>query len=435
MTTQVIDRLAELNPYIQELASLSSLEHPTRQQNTRMTSLMSIISALKAGSTLAEVKSWEIDELRKAAGLSRLPERPRTSSLGEEIEASYRRFGATGECRETFIPHPKEIRANEAGTQSLSLTQGVPGGYFVPQGFSDRAFETMKTYDAIFDPQFSNIYETATGSNMPFPVWSDVDGSTSNDSVQVGESNISTEVDVASFGTTQLNSYAFRSKIVGVSLELLQDSQFPIGSILERVFAARHARGVGRALITGSGVNAPTGLLTGVVASGVTPTIASGSGINDGSANSGSNSIGTQDINKLYHSLEKAYRPGACFYATDNTVKLLEGLLDKNGRPIVSFRKGLTGYDNDIPCMMGKPIAVCPSMPEISNGTSPIIFGSPTYFIFRKIPSSMYIRRFWQNPTLVQYGLVGFESWMRVDSGVIAPNAAHAPFQFIQCHS
>lgn len=429
MSTTVHSRLEERSPYIQELANLSNLEHPTKTQSMRMTSLMSIISALKDGESVTAVRAWELDELRKAAGLSRLPDQPRTR-LGQDLEAAWRKWGATGECRESFIPNPRETRANLAGSESLSFSQGIPGGYFVPQGFANRAFQVMKTHDAIFDPAFSNIFETATGANMPFPVWDD----TSNDSVQVSETAQSNEVDVAAFSSTQLNSYAFRSKTVGVSIELLQDSAFPIGGILEQVFAARHARGVGRALVTGSGSAAPTGLITGVVASGVSPTIASGSSTNTGGGETGANSIGTQDINRLYHSLEPAYRPGACFYMNDNSVRYLEGLLDKNGRPIVSFRKGFSD-GGDIPYIYSKPVAVCPSFPDITAASNPIIFGNPMYFIQRRVPSSMYVRRYWQNANLVQYGLVGFESWMRVDSGVIAPNASHAPFQYIQSHS
>jgi hypothetical protein len=64
-----------------------------------------------------------------------------------------------------------------------------------------------------------------------------------------------------------------------------------------------------------------------------------------------------------------------------------------------------------------------------------MVFGNPQYFIFRNVPSAEYVRRFSQNISLVLAALVGFESYMRVDSGVIAPNAAHAPFQYIQTHS
>jgi HK97 family phage major capsid protein len=119
----------------------------------------------------------------------------------------------------------------------------------------------------------------------------------------------------------------------------------------------------------------------------------------------------------------------------DNSLSFPDGLLDKFGHPIVSFHKSLTGFGNDIPYMKGKPIAVCPSMPSIASGNNAIIYGNPMYAIQRRVKSASYIRRFWQNPTLLQFGLVGFESWMRVDSNVITSNAAHAPFQYIQCHS
>ena len=429
VTTQ--SNIQDISRLTSELFELASLESPSAAQSRRMATVKGAIDSIKAGHSLAEIRNVEMETLRESLGLPRLPERAR-SRLGEQAEAEFRKWGITGQCRETFIPHPREIRANEAGTQSLSFTQGIPGGYFVPQGFADRTFQVLKTVDAIFSERFSNVFETATGSNFPFPVFDD----TNNDSVQVGETLQSNEVDVGAFGSTQLNAFAFRSKIVAVSMELLQDSQFPIAGILEQVFAARHARGVGKALINGSGVAQPTGLITGVVASGVAATIASGSSGNTGGAETGATSIGTADVNKLFHSLEPAYRPGAAFYMNDNTLRSLEGLLDKQGRPIVSFRKGFTGNDSDDAYVMGKCVAICPSMPDIAAGTNPIIFGNgATYFVQRRVPSSVYLRRFWQSSALVLNGLVGFESWLRTDSGVIAPNAAHAPFQFIQCHS
>jgi HK97 family phage major capsid protein len=293
-----------------------------------------------------------------------------------------------------------------------------------------RAFETMRQYDELFDARYSNVVETDTGASTAFPVWDDV----ANASVQVGEATISTEVDVANFGTTQLNAYAFRSKIVAVSLELLQDSNFPIGQVLERVFAMRHARGVGKALVSGSGVGAPTGLITAVVASGVSPVIAAGSGPNTGGSETGATSIGTPDINALYHKLDPAYRPGAVWYMNDATLEYLDGLLDKMGRPIVKFREGLDG-DGFCPYIYNRPVAICPSMPAMGSGQNSVLFGNPLYFVQRRVPSSMYLRRFWENDKLVQFGLVGFESWLRADSGLVAPDANFAPYQLIQQHS
>jgi HK97 family phage major capsid protein len=417
----------QMAQYIGELETLTSQPgNLTKKQEQRHAFLLAAISALKSGSTPGEIRRWEEERLLAAAGL-RAPQHARTR-LPEEVESEWRSFVRGNDVPVTLRPPDREVRANEAGTQTISFTQGIPGGYFVPQGMHDRAFETMKKYDAVFDDAFCNVVETDTGSAMPFPSWDDV----ANASVQVGETVQSTEVDVANFGSVQLNAYSFRSKIVAVSLELLQDSNFPWGAVLERVFAMRHARGVGQALVTGSGVAAPTGLLTAVIASGAVPVVASGSSSNTGGSETGATSLGTQDLNSLYAKLDPAYRPGAAWFMNDASVTYLQGLLDKMGRPIVRFRDGL---DAGVPYVLGKPIATCPSMPTMGSGKNSVLFGNPFYFVTRRVPSSMYVRRFWQSAALVLNGLVGFESWLRVDSNLVAPNQNYLPFQFIQQHS
>jgi hypothetical protein len=44
------------------------------------------------------------------------------------------------------------------------------------------------------------------------------------------------EVDVAAFGFNQIGAFTFRSGIIGVSLELLEDSNWPLADVIERVF-------------------------------------------------------------------------------------------------------------------------------------------------------------------------------------------------------
>jgi len=422
------DLIEELTNQMLELAALPNL---TKKQERQSSILMSAISGLKAGATAEQMRNWSKDQLLKASGLPRLPERGQRGWLPDGLDNEYRQFGKGGKVRETSIPKDSEIRANEAGTQSLTFTQQIPGGAFVAGGMSERAFGTMKMYNQIFDEQFSNVIETETGANTPFPCIDDV----TNASVQVGETTQSAEVDIANFGEIQLNAYAFRSKIVGVSLELLQDSNFPIGAVLERVFAMRHARGVGAALINGTGVAQPTGLVTAVIASGASPVIAAGSVANDAQGETGATTIGTQDINTLYHKLDPAYRSGAVFYMNDSTLSYLEGLLDKQGHSIVRFGCGLNDDYGPTPYIHSRPVCICPNIANMASGINSVFFGNPLYFVQRRVPSSMYIRRFWENPTLVQFGLVGFESWMRVDSGLVAPNASFLPFQFIQQHS
>jgi HK97 family phage major capsid protein len=427
MTVHVQTKLQELNPFVQELASLSSLEHPSRTQNMRMTSLMSIISALKAGSSLAEVKSWEIDELRKAAGLSRLPASP-TSCIGIENEREWRKFFKGEPVRPTYIPHPRETRANEAGSQSILSTEGPAGSTFVATQMHDRFLETMKQGDQVFEPWASNQIQTETGILMTVPVADDV----SVQSVQVGETVQSNEVDVFAFGQVQLNSYSFRSKIVAVSLELLQDSNFSVGVLLERIFASRHMLGVGNAWMRGTGVASCTGLLTATVGSGAVPVIANGSSVNTGGAETGGNSIGTKDLCTLYSKLDPKMRPGAVWYMQDATLQNFAALLDKEGRPL--FPNQLLGDGQEI-YLLGHRVALSPSMPGVASGNNSVIFAQPNYFTTRTVPSATYVRKFWQNPTLVQFGLVGFESFFRTDSNLVSPNVNYLPAQYLQHHS
>src|SRR5579862_8404631 len=112
MTVQIENRLQELQPYIQELSDLSALPSPTRQQTGRLNALMSIISAIKSGVSAESVKNWEMDELRRSAGLARLPERG-SSRLGEQLESEWHNFALKGECRATLIPNPRAIAQNE----------------------------------------------------------------------------------------------------------------------------------------------------------------------------------------------------------------------------------------------------------------------------------------------------------------------------------
>ena len=426
--TMTRDRFDAVERYIAELEVLTSKQQFTKKDEARQAFLLSAISALKAGATASEVRNFEVNRLLAASGY-RVAEAPR-AQLPSEAEREWRDFFSRRPIPKTLTPSEAEVRANEAGQQPITYTQGAAGGYFVPQGFSERAFWSMRQYDQIFDPLFSNIVETETGSNMPFPMIDDV----TNSSVQVSESAQSSEVDVANFGSTQLNAYSFRSKVVAVSLELLQDSNFPLPAVLERAFALRHARGVGAALVNGSGVSAPTGLITGLQSAGAAVVVASGSSTNTGGSETGSASIGTQDINSAYHKLDQAYRPGAAWYMNDATLQYLEGLLDKMGRPVVRFGKGLAD-DGVVPYIYGKPVAVCPSFPSMGSGKNAAVLASPLYFVQRRVPGASYVRAFWESPTLVQYGLVGFESWMRVDSGVVSANPSFVPGVILQSHS
>jgi len=426
MNSQVSSRtLDELQVCFSEAEKLSSVSSPNAQQRNRLTFLMSKIAMLKSGISPSELRNWEADRLLAEAGLPRDAAPARVGTLLPEIESEWREFVKGGEVRESRVPPDREIRANEAGTQSISYTAGASGGYWVAPQMHDRMLATMAQYDQVFDPEFCNRIETPKGGVLVVPVVDDIH----NESVLVSEGTGSTEADIYNLGNVELNAPTFRSGLVAVSLELLQDSsQFPIGAILEKIFAIRHARGVGKLLVTGSGsAGQPTGLLTGALLTG-NIVVAGGSATNTGGAETGATSVGTVDIKNLYAKLDPAYRTNAVFYMNDSTLQYLDGLLDKYGRPIVRFTEG-------IPTILNRRVAICPSMPSMAATGNSIVLADPDYFVVRTVPSASYVRRFTESLNLITYGLFGFESFARFDSNLAAPNSSYPPAAVLQQHS
>jgi HK97 family phage major capsid protein len=420
---------------IAELETLDSQPgNLTRKQEQRHATLLAKSAGLRQGMRLEELRHWEQDRLLAEAGMLRAPATGRTGWLDEESNAEWHKFTSGQEVRNTYLPPDSEVRytGQQAGQQSITAPQGSKGSYFVAPGMSDRLYNNIKKGDDIFKPEFCNQIDTDTGAVMPFPVWSDL----GNDAVLVGESVQSTEVLVAPIASTQLGAWSYRSQTVAVTLELGQDSGWPIGAVLEKIFAKRIARGVGKAMILGTGVNQPTGLLTGAIAAGASITIAAGSSTNDGSAAQGSNSIGTNDLQKLFYSLNAEYRDStASFYMADSTLSALSQLLDKQGRPIISFEHGLTGDGGCCPYLLGRRVAICRSMPSIGAAANSVVFANPDYIIQRRVPSSVFLRRYQQAANLVEAGLIGFEMWCRFDSNLVSSDSNFVPAAILQNHS
>jgi len=418
--------LIELQKTLEEAERLSNKEHFSKRDEQRMAFLLVKSKMLKDGHTPGQIAAAEAQRLYRSLGLAHMP------AVRNEIEQEWRscfegksgivRKPVDGEIGEALTSAEVERRANEAGQQSITYTAEVSGGAFVPFGFYGRLTEVMKQYDAIFDDQFCNVIETESGLPITLPILDDI----SHSSTLVSEAIQSSEVDYIA-GGLELKSYSYRSGISYVSMELLQDSGVPWGTLLELTFGRRHARGVGAALINGSGSAQPTGLITAALSAGASITVATGSATNDGSSNTGANSIGSEDLWAAYKGLNPAYRAGAVFVMNDNTFTSISSLVDKMGRPLMHLNHGNEGM------ILGKRVGICPSMPDISATNNSVILYNPAFFYTRRVLKGLYVRAF--SETKVEYGLVGYESFYRTDSGLASPDANFVPASVIQNHS
>jgi HK97 family phage major capsid protein len=295
-------------------------------------------------------------------------------------------------------------------------------GYFVPAGFVYDVETATKYYAPLLNGSVFTVMDTASGQILPYP--------TSNDTNQqaslVGEAGITTEQDVTA-GHINFAAWKYTSGLVKASLELLQDSAFPLESWLASNFGRRFGRKFENDLTNGTGSSQPTGLLTAIAASGAVPVLTTGANANSGnSGDTNTNSIGTSDLTNLEHSVDPSYRQGAKYMMHDSTVQKIQTLLDKFGRPI--WQPSLAAGKPDT--INGYPVVINQAMPQIAIGNNVIAFGDLSKYLVRRVKdfSVMVLRE-----RYAEFGQQGYLGFARIDGNLL--DAGTHPCTVLQMHS
>jgi HK97 family phage major capsid protein len=334
-----------------------------------------------------------------------------------------------------------EKRDQQAGTQSITYTEGNLGGYFVPAGFVYDIEQATKFYANLMDGSSIRIMETATGNVLPYPTSNDTNeawtllsettqivdnGTTPNYPVQGGSAPAANPGNVLASQVT-FGAYKGSTGLVRVSLELMQDSAFSLEAFLKEAFAVRLGRGYEYYLTLGSGSNAPLGIIPAIAASGATAVTAAGSSLNDGVAgNTGANSIGYQDIVNLIHSVDPEYRRGAKFMFHDQTLASLKTRVDKFGRPL-----WVPSVKDDAPdTLCGYPYVINQSIAQIAPSATTVAFGLWSKFVARKVRDLSIVRL---DERFADYGEVAYVGFSRIDSRLV--DAGTHPLNCLIQHS
>lgn len=298
-------------------------------------------------------------------------------------------FGTDPEFR-GFLTKPQldEKESRDMGIGTLSL-----GGYFVPKGFVYEIEEALKYYGPML--LIAEIMDTATGQPLPYPT----DNDTTVMGEIVGEGKQVSNADV-NIGQVLFGAYKFSSKMVKVSLELLQDSAFDMESYLKKKLAVRIGRIYNNKFTVGTGTNEPFGIVPAVVAAcgapsltpwtganngyGI-PLIASGASGNDGGAETGGTSIGSIDLDNLEHTVDPLYRRGAAYMFHDQTLRRIKVLLDKYGRPL--WKQSVAAHEpdqiNGYPYFINNDMTAVPAVAGANNNT--VVFGQLDKYTIRRV--------------------------------------------------
>lgn len=310
----------------------------------------------------------------------------RDSLLGQTVGEKYRRAfgdyllnGASGissESRATI-----EQRAGIAG---------LSGGLIIPKTLASEIEVALKAYGGMFEA--ATILNTSHGSDLILPTVND----TNAKATIVSEYDQSTKR-APSFGSVVLKAYTYRTPIIPVSQELIQDSAFDLDALLSRLLADSFSRGVNEDLTTGSGTGKPTGIVTAATACTTQAAAAS---------------IKLDDIIDLIKSVNSAYARNGKFMFNRNTLWELAKIKDQTGRYIWqdSTREGTPAT------LFGKQYVLNDDMADIGAGNASVLFGDLTKYNIRLVQSFRVIRL---NELLAEYLSIGLFGFARVDGNLL----------------
>jgi HK97 family phage major capsid protein len=282
------------------------------------------------------------------------------------------------EMSRRLLNDPTMVQAAQSvGTDSA-------GGYTVPEGFVNRLEEALIAEGGMLE--VATVISTATGNTLPFPTVND----TANAGAIIAENTeITTQLDVV-FAQVLLEAYMYHSKIVRVSLQLLQDSAFDIDGLLARLLAARIARIWNTHFTTGTGTAQPNGIVT---ASTLGKTAASATAIT------------AAELVDLEHSVDPAYRrPSGRFMFADATLAAIKKLQDAENRFL--WLPGFALKEPDT--VLGYPYTINQDMPAMTAGLKSVIFGKLDLYMIRRVLGFQLMRLQERYAEFLQVGFIGY---------------------------
>jgi HK97 family phage major capsid protein len=342
---------------------LSDIDRIDRELNDCMLSPQSVrVRAMLSSSN--EPSSHEARAIRRAFdnylkhGMQGLPE--------EDREYMQRRYAADPGF---------DIRAAQG------VGSGGAGGYAVPDEAMRPLVEAMKLIGGVLP--YATIVNSTTGADLPIPT----DNETAVKGEIVNENTQHNEGDIV-LSQVVLQSFLYSSKIVRVSIQLMDDAGFDFGAYVMRKLGERIGRVTAEHWVTGDGGSKPRGIAT---AASVGKTAASATAVT------------YDELVDLLHSVDPIYRAKGTWLMNDTTYAALRKLKDGQQRALYGDMAG------DAPNMLlGHPISIDPNMPGMTASQKSILFGDLSTYYIRLVRAPRVLRLEERYADYLQLGFLGF---------------------------
>lgn len=312
------------------------------------------------------------------------PRRPtgehrQAGGVQEPVAVSYR------EAFHSWLAHGGDVYAMTPEARAALATGGVNvvpeeraqtvgsatgGGNLVPEEAMQQIVKAMIAWGPMFDDDFATVIHTPGGASMPIPGVDD----TANQAAATGTEGAAladTGTKDVQFTKLTLDDYMIDTEWLRVSIQLATSGMFNMEQLLGELLGERLGKKANADLTNGTGSGQAQGIVTGATASGVTV---------------GSNAAITADeLQKLYHSVNSAYRksPKFRFMFNDNTLAAIHSLKDGNGNYLVDEAPDGAGRLK----IGGVRVryTINDDMPDIGSNARSVIAGDMGKYYVRKI--------------------------------------------------
>jgi len=317
------------------------------------------------------------EERKNASAEGEVAQNQEISAEAREAFDNYLKRGENG-----LKPEERRALEQRAATDPNSTTDGE-GGYTVPEMWSNVIERVMVQYSGVLDN--AQVINMSRGGTYNHPVIND----TSNTGAIVGE-GAADAVNQFTDTNVQILDYTYTSRIIQMTLELVQDTNYPLTQTVLELCAERIGRILNTHLTTGDGSSKPFGVVTGSTL---------------GKTASATAAITRAELVDLIYSVDRAYRPQGKLMLHDSTVAAIQKLDigSADARPLwaPSMREGAPNT------ILGYEYITNNDMPELGASNKAVLFGDFSKYVVKQVrqPELITFREKYMDKRCVGYNM------------------------------
>ena len=379
---QLKEKRASIYSEIDQLRTAADCREMTAEEQQRWDTLIADYNKadkeVEAEERFEQIRRHQLEQA-ETNPTSSPEDRSATDRQYEDAFRSYLLSGSQG-----ITPEQRSLLQERAGLQ------GLTAGVLIPSTLAGSIEKALKSFGGMFEA--GSILTTGNGGDLILPTIND----TAAKATIVAEYAQSTKR-TPSFSSVTLKAFTYRTPIIPVSQELLQDSAFNLDTVLSDLLVENFGRRANEHLTSGSGTGEPKGIVTAATACAQEAAAAS---------------VTLDNILDLIAGVDSAYAKNGKFMFNRNTLFALAKIKDSDGSFIWQdgARVGLPST------LFGKSYIINDDMAGISAGNASVLFGDLSKYKIRMVKSFRIIRL---NELLAEYLSVGLFGFARLDGTLL----------------